>query len=310
MNSNERESQREKCNREELTERMARAIPEDGWATPLPGLVLIRKSSATPATHGMVRPSFCAIAQGAKEIFLGERRYNYDPYSYLLPTLAAPTVGRVVEASPERPYLGLLLHLDSAVVGSVMLEMGQPTPRGQGDAGAMAVSPLDASLLDATLRLVRLLDSPDEAKMLLPLVAREIVFRLLSGEQGDRLRQMTIAGGHAHRIAQAVEKLRREIDQPLRVSELARHIGMSVSGFHHHFKAVTAMSPLQFQKQLRLREARRLLMGERLDAATAGARVGYEDASYFSRDYKRLFGATPMRDVERLREEAQASAGV
>ena len=303
------EAQREECNRLEMAERMAWAIPTDGKIEPLPGLELFRSSVTMQAMHGTSQPSFCAIAQGSKEVFLGEQRYCYDPYSYLLPTLSLPVVGRVVEASPQRPYLALRLRLDASLVGSVMVEMGRPAPRKEGDCSALAVSHLDATLLDATLRLVRLLDGPakahsTEARLLLPLVVREIVFRLLSGEQGDRLRQMTIAGGHTHRITQAVEKIRRDFDQPLSMRAVAREVGMSVSGFHTHFKAVTALSPLQFQKQVRLQEARRLLLGEHLDAASAGFRVGYEDASQFNREYKRLFGAPPLRDAERLRETA------
>jgi AraC-like DNA-binding protein len=150
--------------------------------------------------------------------------------------------------------------------------------------------------------LARLLDSPAEERVLRPLITREIVYRLLMGEQGNRLRHLALLGGHTDRITEAVERLRRDFNQPLRIDSLARELGMSVSGFHHHFKAVTAMSPLQFQKQLRLQEARRIMLGESLDAASAGYRVGYDDASQFSREYKRLFGQPPMRDVERLRE--------
>ena len=181
---------------------------------------------------------------------------------------------------------------------------------------AFDVSPLDAGLLDAVVRLVRLLDSPaEEARFLRPLVTREIVYRLLKGEQGGRLRQIAVLGGHAHRIAGALERLRENFDRPLRIEDIARESGMSVSGFHHHFKAVTAMSPLQFQKRVRLQEARRLMLGENLDAASAGHRVGYGDASHFTREYKRLFGAPPVRDVGRLREAAlretaTASAGL
>jgi AraC-like DNA-binding protein len=175
---------------------------------------------------------------------------------------------------------------------------------------AFDVSSLDAGLLEAVVRLVGLLDAPaEEARFLRPLVAREIVFRLLRGEQGDRLRQIAVLGGYAHRIARALERLREDFDRPLRVEDLARELGISVPGFHHHFKAVTAMSPLQFQKRMRLQEARRLMLGEDLDAASAGYRVGYGDASKFSRDYKRLFGAPPMRDVESLREAAVAGGG-
>ncbi|MDQ2696334.1 MAG: AraC family transcriptional regulator, partial [Pseudomonadota bacterium] len=243
-------------------------------------------------------------------VYLGGKRYRYDPYRYLLTTAELPTVIRLLEASREKPYLGLRLMLDPALVGAVMVETGQLPPKRQKGVTAIEVSPLDAALLDATVRLVRLLDSPTEARVLLPLITREINYRLLVGEQGHRLRQMTVLGGHTHLIAQAVGKICREFNQPLYVEEIARGIGMSVSSFHHHFKKLTAMSPLQFQKQLRLQEARRLMIGEALDAATAGYRVGYNDASQFNREYKRLFGLTPMRDVERLREVAEISADV
>jgi AraC-like DNA-binding protein len=148
-------------------------------------------------------------------------------------------------------------------------------------------------------------DSPAEAQILIPLITREIIYRLLLGEQGGRLRHLALLGGYTPDIAWAVERLRHNFDQPLSIEQMARELGMSVSGFHHHFKAVTAMSPLQYQKQLRLQEARRILLGENLDAASAGYRVGYDDASQFSREYKRLFGQPPLRDVERLREAAR-----
>jgi AraC-like DNA-binding protein len=201
--------------------------------------------------------------------------------------------------------LSLLLELDPALVGSVMVEASHPAPRGHAAVKAIDVSPLDAGLLDAVVRLVGLLDSSTEAaRFLRPLVTRETVYRLLMGAQGGRLRHIAALGGHSHRIVRALERLRKEFDRPLRIEDIARELGMSVSGFHHHFKAVTAMSPLQFQKQMRLQEARRLMLGEHLDAASAGHRVGYGDASHFTREYKRLFGAPPMRDVERLREAA------
>lgn len=306
----ERDTQREQNNREELAERIARGVTQNGRIQPIKGLYLTRFSAPTEAVHGTAEPSFCVIAQGGKEVYLGNDLYRYDPYSYLLATLELPVVSRIVDASERRPFLGLRLNLDPALVGAVMVEMAQFGPRGMGDPKAICVSGLDTSLLDAVLRLVRLLESPDETRLLFPLVAREIMYRLLSGEQGDRLRQMTMGSGQAAQISKAVETICRAFHQPLRVEEIARQIGMSVSGFHHHFKAVTAMSPLQFQKHLRLREARRLLLTEHLDAATAGFRVGYEDASYFSRDYKRLFGVPPMRDVERLREAAIVSGDV
>lgn len=300
--------QRAKVNREELSRRIAQAVHKDGRVEIVKGLFLNRASTITGLVHGVAHPSFCVIAQGAKEIHLGEERYRYDPYHYLLATVELPTVSQLVEASPEQPYLSLRLDLDPALVASVMLEAGMPSPRRDADSvRAINVSPLDDNLLDAAVRLVRLVEaSPAEARVLLPLVTREIIFRLLAGEQSARLRQVAVLGGQTDRIARAIERLRNDFDKPLRIENLAHELGMSASGFHEHFKAVTALSPLQFQKQLRLQEARRLLLGEDLDAASAAYRVGYEDASHFSREYKRHFGQPPMRDVERLRVAARA----
>jgi AraC-like DNA-binding protein len=307
-----REAHRAQASRDELVERIARAIREDGTVESLEGLRLRRASSPTELGHGVSYAAFCVIAQGSKEILLGDDRYRYDPAHYLITTAALPIASRITEAEEERPYLGLVLRLDPALVGSVMVEAGHPAPRGHAAVKAIDVSPLDAGLLDAVVRLVRLLDSPiTEVRFLAPLVKREIVYRLLTGEQGGRLSHVAALGGSTHRIVEAIELLRKEFDQPLRIEDIARELGMSVSGFHHHFKAVTAMSPLQFQKQMRLQEARRLMLGEDLDATSAGYRVGYGDASHFTREYKRLFGAPPVRDVERLREEAATeSAGL
>ena len=297
-----REAYREQVSREELVGRIGRAIREDGTVEPLEGLELWRASSPMELGHGLSYPAFCVIAQGAKEVLLGENRYRYDPAHYLIATAALPIATHITEASRERPYLSLLLRLDPALIGSLMVEVGQPPPHARAPVAAIDVSPLDAGLLDAVLRLARLMESPEEALVLGPLVRREIVYRLLMGEQSDRLQYISAVGGHTHRIAEAIERLRRDFDQTLRVEDVAREFGMSTSCFHRHFKAVTAMSPLQFQKQMRLQEARRLMLGEGLDAASAGHRVGYSDASHFTREYKRLFGAPPMRDMERLQE--------
>src|SRR5215203_3644239 len=300
-----REARRAQAGRDELAELVARAVGEDGAVEAPGGLSLVRRSSPTPKDHGVSSPAFCVIAQGSKEVLLGDDCYRYDADHYLVTAAALPTATRVTEASEERPYLGVVLGLDPALVDSVMVEASHPAPREQTAVRAFDVSRLEAGLLDAVVRLVGLLDAPaDEARFLRPLVTREIVFRLLKGEQGGRLRQIAILGGHSHRIAKALERLRKHFDRPLRIEDIAREVGMSVSGFHHHFKAVTAMSPLQFQKRMRLQEARRLMLGEDLDAAGAGHRVGYSDASQFNREYKRLFGEPPMRDVERLREAA------
>jgi AraC-like DNA-binding protein len=305
----EREVRTAQANREELIERVARAVGEDGAVEAPGGLRLLRASSPTPMDHGVSSPAFCVIAQGSKEVWLGDDCYRYDADHYLITAAALPTVARVTEATEEGPYLGVVLGLDPALVGSVMVEAGQPAPGDRAAVRAFDVSPLDGALLDAVAKLVGLLDAPaEEARFLRPLVTREIVFRLLKGEQGGRLRQIAVQGGHAHRIAKALERLREDFDRPLRIEDIARESGMSVSGFHYHFKAVTAMSPLQFQKRMRLQEARRLMLGEDLDAAGAGFRVGYGDPSHFTRDYKRLFGAPPMRDAEQLREAATEGA--
>src|ERR687889_1616623 len=302
----ERETQRAQAGRDELAELVARAVGEDGAVEAPGGLRLLRQSSPTPKEHGVSSPAFCVIAQGSKEVLLGDDCYRYDANHYLITAAALPTATRVTEASEEQPYLGVVLGLDPALVGSVMVETGHPAPGERAAVRAFEVSPLNAGLLDAVVRLVGLLDSPaDVARFLRPLVTREIVFRLLKGEQGGRLRQIAVLGGQSHRIARALERLRKDFDRPLRIEEIARELGMSISGFHHHFRTVTAMSPLQFQKRMRLQEARHLMLAEDIDAASAGYRVGYSDASHFTREYKRLFGAPPMRDVERLRETAQ-----
>src|SRR5262249_2313671 len=274
-----REMQRMQSNRDELVERMARAIPEDGISEVYPGLFLGRSSQPTEKAHSVFKPAFCVIAQGSKHVLLGEELFRYDPGHYLISTVDLPIVSQVVEASKERPYLSFRLNLDGSLVASVTMESGIETKKGDETVKAMDVSSIDADMLDAVVRLARLLDTPDEIQILAPLIIREIVYRLLRGEQGARLSHLLASGGATRRISKAVEQLRENIDRPIKIENIARELGMSVSGFHHHFKSVTAMSPLQFQKQIRLQEARRLMLGEDLDAASAGFRVGYEDPS-------------------------------
>jgi AraC-like DNA-binding protein len=302
-----RTAQLDQLLRDELVERIARALPADGTVEPLAGLYLQRVSVATDTIYGVAEPSFCVIAQGSKVMLMGDHRVRYDPAHYLLATAEVPVTGAISDAAPAQPYLSLRLTIDPGLVGAVMVEARQPAPRTSAAVRALAVSPLDASLLEAVVRLVRLLEAPTTAAFLAPLITREIIYRLLLGEQGDRLRQIAVFGGATQRIAAAIARIRQDVTQPLRIAELAREVGMSVSGFHAHFKAVTAMSPGQFQTQLRLQEARWLLLGEHLDAASAGARVGYADPAYFTRAYKRLFGAPPMRDVTQVRDRGAAS---
>jgi AraC-like DNA-binding protein len=305
----EREAVMRQAYHEELVERIGRAVSFDGIEEPLPGLHLARCSAPLQPVHSVVEPSICVIAQGSKEVLLGESRYRYDPSRYLLTTVELPRVSQILEASKERPYLSLRLELAPSLVSSVVVEADHPWPKQHAAVSAIAVSSLDGNLLEAFVRLVRLVNSPAHARVLRPLITREILYWLLMGEQGSRLRYLALQGGYAPDIAQAVKRLRQHFDQPLRIEEMAQELGMSVSGFHHHFKAVTALSPLQFQKQLRLQEARRLMLGEDLDAKVAAYRVGYQDASYFNREYKSLFGIPPMRDVQRLREETLSGAG-
>lgn len=306
--TSDRQNRRMQTDREELADRIARAMPRDGVAEVQPGLHLYRWSKPTERVHASCQPSFCVIAQGRKVVQLGEDSFRYDPAHYLIATMAVPLTGEIVEASPQRPYLSLRLVLDPSIATSVMVESGFAATRGDAGVKALDVSPLDANLLDATVRLVRLIETPNEYRVLAPLIIREILYRLLIGAQHSRMRHLATFGGQAHRMVRAVQSLREKFDQPLRIEDLARELGMSVSGFHAHFKAVAAMSPLQFQKQLRLQEARRLMLNERLDAAEAGYRVGYDDASHFSREYKRHFGEPPLRNVERLRGRVRTGA--
>ena len=306
----EHESLRAQAYREELVELIGRAAPQDGMVEPIKGLHFNRISTPKEGLYSVSAPAFCVVAQGSKEVMLQDERYQYDPAHYLLITAELPLVGHVLEASRERPYLSLRLELDPAFVGAVLVEAGQPTPRSHADLRGLGVSALDAGLLDAVVRLARLTLAPGEAAFLAPLITREIVYRLGKGEQGERLRYIAALGGYPPHIVKAIERLHKDFDQPLRIDSIAREVGMSVSGFHHQFKAVTAMSPLQFQKRLRLQEARHLMLDEGLDATGAAFRVGYNDASHFNREYKSLFGRPPMRDMEQLRETAMEGVGM
>lgn len=298
----DRTTRRIREDQDELAERIAQIQPNDGKTEAKPGLFFNRVSSTGEIAYAVAKPSLCVIAQGAKDILLGGDRFRYDAANYLITTMELPLAGELATASPRRPYLSLRLELDPTVVTSVMVESGRIEPSSAGAERAIGVSTLDAALRDAVLRLVRLVETPEEYPVLAPLVVREIVFRLLTGEQAGRMRHLATIGGQVHRMTRAVEKLQNHYEKPLRIESLARELHMSVSGFHQHFKSATGMSPLQFQKQLRLQEARRLMLSEGFDAAQAGNRVGYDDASHFNRDYKRYFGEPPKRDVEQLRE--------
>lgn len=287
----------------ELAECVERAVPPGESQCRIGPLWALRETKPTIPLPALYTPMLCVIAQGSKQILLGDERYVYDTGRFLLNSIAVPAAGGVLEATPLRPCLWVMVELDPALVASVVVEAGLSRPIPSAPLRTMEASPIDRPTLDAVVRLARLFDSPGDAGFLVPLALREVIYRLLTGDQAPRLHQIASQGSGTNRVVRAIEWLRDNYTKPLAIDTLARESGMSASALHHHFKDVTAMSPLQFQKQLRLQEAKRLMMGEGLDAASAGIRVGYEDPSYFSREYRRFFGDPPRRHVMRTRNE-------
>ncbi len=271
------------------------------FTTPISGLALFRRAQVTEPVGATYEPSLCMVAQGAKRVLLGNETYVYDVHHYLITSIDLPTIVQITEASPEKPYLGLMLKLDLRTVSEMLLEDHAPASAREHAGRGMATAEVTGPLLSAVTRLVDLLDEPEGIPVLEPMIRREIIYRLLVGEQGSRLRQIASAGSQSHQIARAVDWLKSHFTEPLRVDDLAARVRMSVLSFHHHFRAMTALSPLQYQKHLRLQEARRLMLMEQLDAATAAFQVGYESPSQFSREYSRRFGAPPLRDITSLR---------
>jgi AraC-like DNA-binding protein len=291
-----------------LAAAVARRTTGDGaHDTAVPELRLYRTSAPTELSAVVYEPSLCIVAQGSKEVQLAGEVYRYDPAHSLLVSVDLPVTARVVEASPSRPCLVVRVTLDPMAVGELLAE-GLAVQPLDAPARGLAVSPVEPPLLGAVARLVALLDCPHDVAPLSPLVLREITYRVLTGPQGARLRQIASAGGPAHRVARAIRWLKDHFADPLRIESLARHARMSPSALHLHFKSVTALSPLQYQKRLRLQEARRLMLGEGLDAAGAAYRVGYESPSQFSREYRRMFGAPPRQDVAALKVGIPATA--
>ena len=288
----------------ELAELIARYATSDGvHPTPHPRLFLVRLSQPTLPQHAVHEPALCIIAQGRKQVTIGPKAYVYDPSKYFVVSVDVPVTGRVVEATPQRPYLCFRLDLDTSLLGTTILECPPPVDPREAVPG-VTMSALTTEIRDAALRLLRLLATPADYPALAPLAEREILYRLLSGEQGATIRQIALADSNARRVGRAIEWIRRNYREELRIEALASVAAMSRSALHAHFKTVTAMSPLQYQKQLRLQEARRLMMGEAMDAARAAYEVGYDSPSQFSREYRRLFGNPPARDIARLRDVA------
>lgn len=293
----------------ELADLVTAKMPQEGiYETNIPGLELFRVDGLTPCISTLYEPSLCVIAQGSKIVQLGDREIVYGALSYMVSSVDLPVNGRVIDASPENPFLAVKININPAEVAELVLQLGDHSRFGETidcpySACGLCVAQVDLGILDAMTRLVGLIDSPTDARMLAPLIQREILYRALVGEMGSRMHEFVSAGSQSNRISRVISVLKDRFSEPLRVSELAEDANMSESNLYHSFKQVTRMSPLQFQKKLRLHEARRLMLSEGLEAATASYRVGYESPSHFSREYSRMFGAPPRADVIKLRGE-------
>lgn len=267
------------------------------YETPINGLSLHRWDTPTAPTSYVLDASLCMIAQGKKQVILGEEIYVYDANHFLFTAIDLPVIAQIIEASPQNPYLGIILKLDPYVLAELMLDAHLSFRPSIDDKKGVAIGMMTASLSDALVRLIKLLDAPQDHAILAPLIIKEIFYRLLMSPQGNRLKRIAAAGTTGHRIVQAIEWLKMNFATPFQVATLARTVGMSTSSFHQHFRDITSMSPLQYQKRLRLTEARRLLMTENSDISSASLQVGYESLSQFSREYKRFFGMSPSEDV-------------
>ncbi|EGR3371914.1 AraC family transcriptional regulator [Vibrio parahaemolyticus] len=289
------------------TQKLAKLI--DRWTgnanqydTPISGLRFSRWTTPTPPTSYTHNPSICLIAQGRKRVLLGEESFIYDANHFLISSVDLPIIANIIEASEEQPYLGLIMELDLTEISQLIVDSELAFTQSKEAQKGIAVGELSESLLDAFVRLAELLDEGQNIKILAPIIKREIFYRLLMSEQGTRLHQIVTAGSHSHQIAKAIDWLKNNFVKPLSVGDLASYTGMSKSSFYTHFRSMTSMTPLQFQKKLRLSEARRLMLTENLDAMAATFKVGYESPSQFSREYSRLFGAPPSKDIKLLRE--------
>lgn len=295
----------------EMVSLISRLAPTDGgYHTAIPSLSLFRASLPSACEGSLARASLILAAQGQKRITLSGQAYDYGPTKGLISSMDLPVMAQITSATPDAPYLCVVYDLDLLHISALMAEMRLCVPRTIPEGQALSVCPITAPLFDAVLRLLRLLETPADIPILAPLVERELLYRLLTSEQGMRLRHLTVAESQSHKVVQAIEYLKAHYAEPLHIDSLARRVSMSVSSLHHHFKAVTSMSPLQYQKQLRLHEARRLLTSRASDVTSAAYTVGYESPSQFSRDYSRLFGAPPTRDVLLLRKTVEVEAGM
>jgi AraC-like DNA-binding protein len=293
--------------RETLRESIARwTNTGNQFPSAIPALSLFREDEPTEPMSAVYEPSICMVVQGAKRVLLGNEHYEYNDHQYLITSVDLPTFFQVIEASKERPLLGLKLSFDIQEVSQLLVDSNFPHHRAQQSGHGMATSEITLPLLTAFQRLIDLLDDEHDIPVLAPIIQKEIIYLLLVGEQGARLRQIASTGSQSHQIAGAIEWLKNNFTQQLRIDDLASKASMSTSSFHNHFRSLTALSPLQYQKHLRLHEARRLMLAESMDAANAAFLVGYESPSQFSREYNRQFGAPPLRDIIKLRQMAAA----
>lgn len=281
-----------------------RYTKQDGThETAIPALRFIRSSGISEPVHSVYSPSLCVVAQGSKVVMLGEENYQYDPDNYLVASVHLPITGQVVEASSNAPYLCLQLQFEMNQILDV-IHASEQIVRSKRESGrGLVISRMNDSLQDALLRLVLLLDTPDDIPVLAPYAVREIIYRILQNEQGDVIKQFALNGSHAERIAKVIKRLNCDYALPLRINELAEEAHMSSSSLYYYFKEVTAMSPIQYQKQIRLQEARRLLLSTTQEAADVAFQVGYESPSHFSREYTRMFGNPPIKDIQRFRDK-------
>jgi AraC-like DNA-binding protein len=288
--------------RTELVRKIASFIgPREKLISGVPGLLLSRRTAPTVPASATYEPSLAVVAQGRKRIDLGRTTFIFDQSRFLLTSLDLPVISQVIEASKEVPYLGFLLKLEMPVVRELLSREEIQSAEPRSDGPAMATGETTADLLDACCRLVDLLGTPQHIPFLSELIQREIIYRILRGPEGARLRAIATLGDQSQRTAKAIAWVRANYAKPLRVEDLAKIAGMGVSTLHRHFRALTAMSPLQYQKQLRLHAARERMLIDGLDAASAAFEVGYESATQFNREYSRFFGQPPMRDIRTLR---------
>ena len=272
------------------------AVREGRTATPLPGLEVFRADAATPLRCAIYDPCLIIVAQGRKRAFLGGETYEYSPSSYLVLPVSLPMESRVVEADVDHPFLSFAIRIEAAALGQIMLDAGEGPPALRDSARGIAVSEMTAPMLDAAIRLVRCLDSEAETAVLAPQIVREILYRVLTGPQGDLLRAAGYHDGRLRQISRALHEIHAGYDRPLEVPDLARAARMSVSAFYEAFKAVTSLSPLQYVKEIRLNHARQIMVWEGASAKHAARRVGYSSPSQFSREFKRRFGRSPGQE--------------